>query len=56
MGVQKFEDLIVWQKIQEFIVLNYKKFDSNNDSNEIGKMLNGLIKSINNKLTPSPKI
>lgn len=25
-------------------------------SNEIGKILNGLIKSINNKLTPNSKI
>lgn len=124
MGLQKFEDLIVWQKAQEFTVLIYKQFDSTRDfgfndqicrasisisnniaegfdrsskpdfrrflyiamgsnsevksivylaqklgyiteiekislleySNEIGKILNGLIKSINNKLTPSPKI
>ncbi|WP_370089245.1 four helix bundle protein [Ekhidna sp.] len=31
MGVQKFEDLIAWQKAQELAVLIYSLFDSNRD-------------------------
>lgn len=31
MGVQKFEDLIAWQKAQELAVLIYKQFESSKD-------------------------
>lgn len=31
MGVQKFEDLIAWQKAQELAVLIYKQFNSSKD-------------------------
>lgn len=31
MAIQKFEDLIVWQKAQDFAILIYKQFDTTND-------------------------
>lgn len=31
MGIQKFEDLFVWQKAQDFAVYIYKQFESSSD-------------------------
>lgn len=31
MGIQKFEDLIVWQKAQDFAVNIYKQFETSTD-------------------------
>ena len=31
MGIQKFEDLIVWQKAQDFAVFIYKQFEASTD-------------------------
>ena len=31
MGIQKFEDLIVWQKAQDFAVFIYKQFETSTD-------------------------
>ena len=48
MAIQKFEDIIVWQKAQDFSVSIYNEFKNNKDYsfNEIARMIFGLIKSL----------
>ena len=54
MAIQKFEDIIAWQKAYLSEKLDYLSLDKKSSlverANEISKMIRGLIKSMTNAI------
>jgi len=48
MAVQKFEDLIAWQKVQEIVVDVYTRFNTNSDFNFKYQICSAVVSLSNN--------